>query len=282
MRPRRGNNNRHLSRDICLHGFLLLAVALTLAPFVYIALSSLKTQISLLMGDVLFTPTLHNYQEVLFDRTSDYTRNFINSVVVTSVTTLIVIIIAFFAGYSLFRMNWPKSVINVFLVWSMAFNLMPTVSLASGWYEMFRNIGISNDYLAVILAHVTLHLPIALWLMASFFREIPKELEEAAYVDGAGFLTLITRVIAPIMAPGLVATTILIYVFSWNEFPVALALTNNETGTVPVAIAKYAQEEEIKYTQMAAASVLSAIPALIALLFGQRFIVRGLTAGAVK
>jgi multiple sugar transport system permease protein len=122
----------------------------------------------------------------------------------------------------------------------------------------------------------------ALWLLASFFREIPRELEDAAYVDGAGFVTLVRRVVAPLMAPGLVATAILIFVFSWNEFPVALALTNNETGTVPVAIAKYAQEEEIKYTQMAAASVLSALPALLVLLFGQRFIVRGLTAGAVK
>ncbi|MCL4165939.1 UNVERIFIED_CONTAM: hypothetical protein GTU68_067215 [Idotea baltica] len=164
----------------------------------------------------------------------------------------------------------------------MAFNLIPSITLASAWYDLARTVGISNDYLALVLAHTTLHLPIALWLLASFFREIPSELEDAAYVDGAGFITLVRRVVAPLMAPGLVATAILIYVFSWNEFPVALALTNNETGTVPVAIAKYAQEEEIKYTQMAAASVLSAIPALIALLFGQRFIVRGLTAGAVK
>jgi multiple sugar transport system permease protein len=164
----------------------------------------------------------------------------------------------------------------------MAFNLIPSVSLASAWYGMAREVGLANDYVALILAHITLHLPMALWLLASFFREIPKELEEAAYIDGAGFVTLVRRVIAPLMAPGLVATAILIYVFSWNEFPVALALTNNDTGTVPVAIAKYAQEEEIKYTQMAAASVLSALPALFALLFGQRFIVRGITAGAVK
>ena len=84
------------------------------------------------------------------------------------------------------------------------------------------------------------------------------------------------------MMPGIVATAVLVFIFSWNEFPVALALTNNRTATVPVAIAKYVQEEEIKYTQMAAASVLSAIPALLALIFGQRFIVKGLTAGAVK
>lgn len=262
--------------------FLLAASFITLAPFVYIALSSFKTQISLLMGDVTFSPTLLNYNEVLFDRTSSYLGNFANSVIVTTISTLIVVIISFFAGYSLFRMRWPSYVVNIFLIWSMAFNLIPSVTLASAWYDLARTVGLGNDYVALILAHTTLHLPMALWLLASFFGEIPRELEDAAYVDGAGFVTLVHRVVAPLMAPGLIATAILIFVFSWNEFPVALALTNNDTGTVPVAIAKYAQEEEIKYTQMAAASVLSAVPAILVLLFGQRFIVSGLTAGAVK
>lgn len=262
--------------------FLVAAVFVTLAPFVYIALSSFKTQISLLMGDVKFTPTLLNYNEVLFDRTSGYLGNFANSVIVTSISTALVVTISFFAGYSLFRMRWPTYVVNIFLIWSMAFNLIPSVTLASAWYDLARTAGLGNDYVALILAHTTLHLPMALWLLASFFGEIPRELEDAAYVDGAGFVTLVRRVVAPLMAPGLIATAILIFVFSWNEFPVALALTNNDTGTVPVAIAKYAQEEEIKYTQMAAASVLSAIPAILVLLFGQRFIVSGLTAGAVK
>ena len=268
--------------SLMLQGFLLGAVFITLAPFAYIAMSSFKTQISLLMGDVAFSPTLLNYNEVLFDRTSGYLRNFTNSILVTSISTFLVIIISFFAGYSLFRMRWPSYVVNIFLIWSMAFNLIPSVTLASAWYDLARTVGLGNDYVALILAHTTLHLPMALWLLASFFGEIPRELEDAAYVDGAGFVTLVRRVVAPLMTPGLIATAILIFVFSWNEFPVALALTNNETGTVPVAIAKYAQEEEIKYTQMAAASVLSAVPAILVLLFGQRFIVSGLTAGAVK
>lgn len=282
MNSHTGKSHQYNRTTVILHGFMLAAVFITLAPFAYIALSSFKTQISLLMGDFAFSPTLLNYDEVLFDRTSGYLGNFANSVLVTTCSTLLVVTIGFFAGYSLFRMRWPTYVVHLFLIWSMAFNLTPAVSLASAWYELTRTVGLNNDYVALILAHTTLHLPMALWLLASFFRDIPRELEEAAYIDGAGFITLVGRVVAPLMAPGIVATAILIYVFSWNEFPVAMALTNNETGTVPVAIAKYAQEEEIKYTQMAAASVLSGVPALIALLFGQRFIVRGLTAGAVK
>jgi multiple sugar transport system permease protein len=167
-------------------------------------------------------------------------------------------------------------------MWAVVFNMVPPVTLAGAWYEVFRAVGLTNTLLAVILAHITLHLPMALWLLSSFLREIPRELEEAAVVDGAGFARLLRRVVVPIMMPGLVSTGILIFIFSWNEFPVALALTNNQTGTVPVGIAKFAQENEIKYTQMAAASVLSAIPALLVLIFFQRFIVKGLTAGAVK
>lgn len=268
--------------DTVLHVALILAAALTLGPFLWIALASLKTQIALLMGTVSFRPVAMNYTEVLFGSTSTFARNFINSIIVASLSTIIALTVGFLAGYSLLRMRWPRAVLNMFLLWSVVFNLIPPVTLAGAWYEVFRAVGMANTLLALILAHTTLHLPVALWLLSSFLREIPRELEEAAVVDGAGFGKMLRRVIVPIMMPGLVSTGILIFIFSWNEFPVALALTNNTTATVPIGIAKFAQENEIKYTQMAAASVLSAIPALLALIFCQRFIVKGLTAGAVK
>jgi multiple sugar transport system permease protein len=268
--------------EALLHVALILAAVLTIGPFLWIALASLKTQIALLMGNLAFTPVALNYQEVLFGNTSTFTRNFLNSLIVAGVSTAAALVIGFLAGYSLLRMRWPRFVVNMFLMWAVVFNMVPPVTLAGAWYEVFRAVGLTNTLLAVILAHITLHLPMALWLLSSFLREIPRELEEAAVVDGAGFARLLRRVVVPIMMPGLVSTGILIFIFSWNEFPVALALTNNQTGTVPVGIAKFAQENEIKYTQMAAASVLSAIPALLVLIFFQRFIVKGLTAGAVK
>lgn len=274
--------NQRILIDRALLGFLFLAAVLTLGPFLWIALASFKTQIALLMGTVKFTPVAMNYEEVLFGNTSTFARNFLNSIIVASVSTLAAMSIGFLAGYSLLRLKWPRYVINLFLLWAVVFNLVPPVTLAGAWYELFRTVGLSNDTVALILAHTTLHLPMALWLLSSFLREIPRELEEAAFIDGAGFVKTLWRVVIPIMTPGLVSTGILVFIFSWNEFPVALALTNNNTATVPVGIAKFAQENEIKYTQMAAASVLSAVPALLALLFGQRFIVKGLTAGAVK
>ncbi|WDR03470.1 carbohydrate ABC transporter permease [Devosia algicola] len=261
---------------------LVLAAILTIGPFLWIALASFKTQISLLMGTVTFTPVMLNYDDVLFGPTSTFATNFLNSIIVASTSTAIALSVGFLAGYSLFRMRWSRAVVNVFLLWAVVFNMVPPVTLAGAWYEFFRTIRLDNSLFALVLAHTTLHLPMALWLLSSFLREIPRELEEAAVVDGAGFGMMLRRVIVPVMMPGLVSTGLLIFIFSWNEFPVALALTNNLTATVPVGIAKFAQENEIKYTQMAAASVLSAIPAILALIFGQRFIVKGLTAGAVK
>jgi multiple sugar transport system permease protein len=118
--------------------------------------------------------------------------------------------------------------------------------------------------------------------MANFVREVPPELEEAARIDGCGTLQMLWRVIVPVVAPGLAATGILVFIHSWNEFVVALNLTARQTATVPVAIAKYAQENETKYGEMAAGAVLSTLPALLMLMVAQRHIVRGLTAGAVK
>ena len=276
LRSRRGR------RDVLLHAMLIVAAISTLGPFLWIALAAFKTQIDLMMGRVLFVPTLMNFEELLFEATSTYAVNFRNSLFVASTSTLIVMVIAFLAGYSLFRMNWPRWVVNVFLAWALVFNLIPPITLASAWYELFRTVQLENAFVAIVLSHTTLHLPMALFLLSSFLRAVPREIEDAAYVDGAPLIVMLRRIVLPLVLPGVISTAILVFIFSWNEFPVALALTSNLTATVPVSISKLSQFNEIKYTQMAAASILSAIPALLALLFGQRYIVRGLTAGAVK
>jgi multiple sugar transport system permease protein len=160
--------------------------------------------------------------------------------------------------------------------------MIPAITMVGAWYVMFRAVGLYNTHLGLILAHATLNLPIAIWLMATFVRDVPLELEEAARLDGCGTAAILWRIIVPIVMPGLAATAIIVFVHSWNEFVVALNLTARQTATVPVAIAKYAQENETKYGEMAAGAVLSTLPALILLIFAQRQIVKGLTAGAVK
>src|SRR5439155_12753834 len=186
------------------------------------------------------------------------------------------------AGYSIERLDWPRWVVHLFLLGAALFNAIPAITMVGAWYVMFRALGLYNTYAAVILAHATINLPLGVWLMASFIREVPRELEDAARIDGCGTLQMLGRVIVPVVMPGIAATAILVFIHSWNDFVVALNLTARQTATVPVAIAKYAQENETKYPEMAAGAVLSTLPALLLLFLAQRQIVRGLTAGAVK
>jgi multiple sugar transport system permease protein len=264
------------------HLALGLFAAVVLFPFLWILAASFKNQIDLLMGSVLFTPVLTNFESVLFGPTSDYLRNFANSTVIALGSTLLVLTVATLAAWSLYKMAWPNWVLQSMLGWTVVFHMVPPITLAGAWYTMFRSAGLDNTYLGLILAHTTLNLPMALWMMGVFVRDVPKELVEAAYVDGAPTPSILWRIIVPLVKPGLAATGILTFIFSWNEFPVALVLTQRQTATVPLGIGKYAQENTIAFTEMAAASVLSILPAFVLLLVAQRFIVRGLTAGAVK
>ncbi|TPW25970.1 carbohydrate ABC transporter permease [Pararhizobium mangrovi] len=264
------------------HALLILAAIIVLFPFLWITAAAFKTQIALLMGRVLFAPTLHNFADVLFSSTSDYVRNFTNSLIIGLASTALVLFVATLAAFSLNRMKWPNWVMHSMLGWAVIFHMVPPITLASAWYSMFRPIGLDNSYLGLILAHATLNLPMALWMMGVFVRDVPGELIEAARIAGAEIPTILARVIVPLVRPGLAATGILTFIFSWNEFPVSLTLTQRQTATVPVAIGKYAQENTIAFSGMAAASVLSMLPAVILLIIAQRFIVRGLTSGAVK
>jgi multiple sugar transport system permease protein len=273
---------RPLTAALARHSALTVAAILVLFPFLWIAAAAFKTQIALLSGQGWFAPTLMNFNAVLLSRSSDYSANFINSMIVGLASTAVVLVVSTLGAYSIDRMRWPRWFVHSLLLWSAIFHMIPPITMVGAWYVMFRSIGLDNTYTGLILAHVTLNLPMALWLMAAFIREVPVELEEAARIDGCSTPRLLWKVIVPLVAPGLAATGILVFVFSWNEFAVALNLTERRTATVPVAIARYAQEFDILYTQMAAGALLSTIPALLLLLFGQRYIVKGLTAGSLK
>ncbi|WP_137176497.1 carbohydrate ABC transporter permease [Roseomonas sp. AR75] len=261
---------------------LLLGGLLIAAPFAWVVAAGFRTQISLLMGEVWFTPTLSAFEEVLFSKTSDFLLNVRNSTLIGLASTAIALAAATFGAWSLHRMRWPRWWVHALLLWALVLQMIPPVALAGGWFVMARAVGLDNTLMGLILAHATLNLPMALWMMGVFVRDVPQELVEAARLDGASTPTLLWRVVLPLVAPGLAAAGVLCFVFSWNEFAAALNLSMRQTATVPVAIAKFAQDFEIRYVQMAAAASLSAVPALLLLLVAQRWIVKGLTLGAVK
>ncbi len=265
-------------------GYLLLAtgIFIIIGPFLWVTLQSFKYEIEILKGSWIFSPTFFNYDDVLWSRRSDFLSNVWNSAVVASISTAVVLLVGTLAAYSLSRLKWQKWIAAAFLGWTLIFNMIPPLTLVGPWYLIFREIGLSETLTAVTLTHITLNLPMTVWMMMAYFSDIPKDLEEAAMVDGCRRIDAFWKISLPLATPGLIAAGVLAFVFSWNEFSVALNLTGRATATVPVAIARFAEEYEIQYGQMAAASVLSTIPALILMFFGQRFVVQGLTMGAVK
>lgn len=261
---------------------LTAGVFVILAPFLWVLLQSLKYEIDILQGSWVFKPTAFNYSDVLYSRRSDFPENVWNSLVVAFFSTAGVLVVGTLAAYSLVHFKASAVISRVFLGWTLIFNMIPPLTLVGPWYLIFREAGLSGTLTAVVLTHIALNLPMTIWMMMAYFREIPKEIEEAALVDGCRRPSIFLRIALPLAVPGLIAAGVLAFVFSWNEFSVALTLTSRHTATVPVAISRFAQQYEVQYGQMAAASILSTIPALIMMFIGQRFIVRGLTMGAVK
>jgi multiple sugar transport system permease protein len=263
--------------------FLIIVVCLfILGPFLWILMTSFKTQLQIFLGSWQFTPTLDNYQRVFFSRHSDFLLNIFNSLTVAGISTIIVLAVGTLAAYALSWHRWARWFAGAFLAWTLLFHMIPPITLVGPWYLSFREVGLLNTLTGLILTHVTLNLPMTIWLMMSFFGDLPKELEEAALIDGCRRTQALFRILLPLVVPGLIAAGVLAFIFSWNEFTVALNLTTGDTATIPVAIARFAQQYEVRHGEMAAASILSTIPAVLLMFFGQRFIVKGLTLGAIK
>lgn len=264
------------------YGVILLALLAVVSPFIWIFTVSLKYQIDILTGAFPFEPVLDNFKYVLFGKSSDFLNNALNSLIVAVSTTIVVLTIGTLAAYSLTWHRWSAMIKAVILGWTLIFHIIPPVTLVGPWYLIFRDIGLYNTLTGLTLTHVVINLPMTIWLMMSAFQTVPPELEEAAIVDGCRRTQAFVSILLPLVVPGLIAAGLLTFLFSWSEFTIALNLTAKGTYTIPVAVASYAGQYEIQHGLMAAASVLATIPAIILMFLGQRFIVSGLTAGAVK
>jgi multiple sugar transport system permease protein len=152
------------------HAALSLSALIVLVPFFWVISAGFRTQISLLMGGLMFEPTLFSFRDVIFSRASDFVLNFQNSLIVGAASTVICLFVATVAAWSLHRMRWPRGVVTLFLSWSLLFHMLPAITLAGAWFTMFRLVHLDNTLAAIILAHVTLNLPMALWLMGVFDR----------------------------------------------------------------------------------------------------------------
>ena len=255
---------------------------LILAPMAWVISNAFRRQIDILQGKLISPFTWSNFEELLFSRQSDFLMNLLNSAIVATSATVIIILVASMAAFTLGRLNVPGWFKWTLLGWALLFNMLPTLTFIGSWYVMFANLGLHGTYFAIIITQVVIHLPLAIFLLLNFLDGIPDELLQAARMDGLSDAQTFRKIILPLLRGGLIATAALVFIFAWSDFAVALNLTSSETMTAPVAISTYAQEYEIRYGEMAAGSVLSMLPALTLILIGQRFVVNGLLAGAVK
>lgn len=262
--------------------FLLVGMIITLVPFFFTFIISIKTQIDIITGTWAFTPTLINYERLFSSQQSAFLVNTANSFFTAAVATILVVAIAALGGYSLQRFHWPRRFTGIIAAWILLFHMIPGVTIVGPFYLLFREAGLYDTQLALILSHLVLNLPMALWIVQSFVADLPVELEEAAHMDGASHFRTFVQIVTPLIAPGLAAIAILTFVFSWNEFLFALNLTTTKAVTIPVGISKYAQQYEIRYGEMSAGAFFATIPAILFLSIAQRQIIKGLTLGALK
>ena len=226
-------------------------------------------------------PSLSNYRSIF--NNSSFTRALANSAIVSLTTTLIGVVVGSFAAYALARLKMRGKFILLGIVLSIT--TFPQIAIAAPLFKLWTSIGLYNTLAGLIIPYLTFALPLSIYILVSFFREIPRDLEEAALVDGATNFEAFRKVVVPLAAPGLATTAILTFIAAWNEFLLATTLTSSTTArTVPVAISQFtgATQFEVPLGSQSAASVVISIPLIVLVLLFQKRIVAGLTAGAVK
>jgi multiple sugar transport system permease protein len=257
-------------------------VIFCLFPFYWLVSLSLKTGADLSSSSLIPpNPTLANYKSIF--QNDDFVRALGNSVIISVVTTVLAITVGSFCAYALARLRFKGKFWILALVLSIT--TFPAIAIAAPLFRLWSDIGIFNTLIGLIIPNLTFALPLTIYILVSFFKEIPKDLEEAALVDGATHFMAFRKVVVPLAAPGLATAAILCFIAVWNEFLLAITLTSSPAARpVPAAIAFFtgSTQFEIPYGTITAASVTISIPLIIMVLLFQKRIVAGLTAGAVK
>lgn len=264
---------------LALQATVVLLVVLTMFPFVWLLVMSFKTTDDIFAGAsrFFFTPTLANYA-ALWD--GGFPKSFANSAIVSTTSTLLALIVGVPGAYALSRtaMRAERSLSLVILSSRMA----PPIAFTIPYFLAYRHLELLDTRSGLIIIYLTFNLSLVVWLMRSFFDACPRSLEEAAWIDGASLWQGFTRIILPISGPGLAATAILCFLYSWNDFFFALILTRTQAITAPVAVVNFMNYEGWEWGKIAAGGTMVMLPVLIFSVAVRKFLIHGMTAGAVK
>jgi multiple sugar transport system permease protein len=270
-----------------LKSFLKLLAALTLLffcllPFGWMLIVSFSRQPDFLLPGSVFEPTLQNFADVLTDESLHLSAYLRNSLVVSAVSAVTATIVAGLSAYAVTRLRFRGRILIPLGV--LAFSMFPQISIVGYLFKLMTGLDWINTYAALVFPYTTLGLPLALWIMLSYFAQIPTDLDQAALVDGASRLQILFRIIFPLAAPGALSTALLVFIYSFNEFLFALMLTTDYNArTIPVGIALFeGLHGQLPWGHMMAIAVISIVPVILLTAVFQRRIIQGLVQGAVK
>jgi trehalose/maltose transport system permease protein len=258
-------------------------VFVALAPLYWTVVTSVKSGIELNVSPPTLYPHSFSLENYITDLSlSTFTRDLLNSAIIATITTILALIVGILCAYAIARMKFRGKAVVLGITLSVA--IIPLIAMVGPLFVFFTGpLPIYNTYAALIIPDLAITLPITVWFMTSFFRDLPPDLEEAALVDGATRLRALWDVIVPLTAPGVFAAAILSFIAVWNDFLFGLTLTTDQNAQpVTVGVSRFAGEHTIPWGEIAAAAVIVTIPLVIVVLFLQKRIVSGLTAGAVK
>ena len=274
--------DRHsgLARErLVIHVSATLLALLVLSPFLWLLVMSFKTNAEIFRFPprLVFPPTLDNYAALW---SSEFRGSFLNSLIVSTVSTLVSMAIGTPAAYALSR--WTGRGGATITLWILASRMAPPIAFTIPFFLAYRHAGLLDTHLGLIIVYLTFNLALVIWMMQPFFDGVPRELEEAAWIDGCGVWQAFRVVTLPLAAPGLAATAVICFILSWNDFFYALVLTRTNASTAPVAIVNFIQYTGWEWGRIAAAGTLVMLPVVVFSMLVRNYLVRGLMAGGTK
>lgn len=270
------------SRILTLYLPLFLLLLFALLPYIWTILSSIKPESELFTRQIHYlpqSPTFQNYISLF--KFTNFSKYLTNSIIVALFTVLVAITVSTLAAYSFARFSFPMK--NILLLIVLITTMFPKILLIIPLFKIFAFLKMMNTYTALILAHSTFTIPFSVWMLTGYLKMIPKQLDEAAWMDGCTKTQVLFKIILPIMAPGLAATIAYIFIQSWNDYLYAVMFTSDLTvRTLPVGLKMFMGKFEINYGWLTAGGVVTSLPIVLFFFLVQKHLVKGLTAGAVK
>ncbi|MCD6575104.1 carbohydrate ABC transporter permease [Candidatus Aerophobetes bacterium] len=273
--------NKHIFNVTLIYLALFIGLFFALFPIAWTISTSFKTFKEYYTFPPVWIPhypTLNNYKYILFTWTSGL-KYLLNSTVIASLNTVLVLLISVPAAYGIARFRIGYENLSF---WILSQRMLPPIAVVIPYFLLFKKLGLIDTYLSLIIVYLPFNIGFAVWLLIGFFEDFPRDVEEAAMIDGCSRLDAIVKVVIPIIAPGIVVCAIFCFIFCWNEFMFALILTRQTAKTVTAQLAAFQSPTKIMWGEMSALVVFAIIPVFILALLVQRYLVRGLALGAVK